>query len=163
MHDAYLALAPKAIGLARRLRGNGCGRERAAGNWGLVTIRDGSGEELPFVALKNDGAAVDVTRMSVSATERVIEAMRSNPSFVGEFMADLSGDPDQYGDPDKDWMTATATELGEAFIECWVKTMLEQAPDLASGFADIDFAGLDLSAVGDQATSLLADPEALDF
>ena len=66
----------------------------------------------------------DMSCMSDGETSRLIQAIHSNPELVGEFVADLGGDPDTYGSPDKDWATAGDADLGRAFVEVFVVNML---------------------------------------
>ncbi len=100
---------------------------------------------------------------SATATERVIEAMRADPSLVGEFLADLGGDPDQYGVPDRDWSAASPEDLGETFLEHFLRVLMESSPEVAGSFTGIDFGEVDRAAVGGEVASLLMDPRARDF
>jgi hypothetical protein len=98
--------------------------------------------------------------MSDDETGRLIQAIQSNPELVGEFAADLGGDPDTYGSPEKDWATASDADLGRAFVEVFVVHMLELAPTMGGQFADVDLGRVDFSAVGQQVKISLEDPSA---
>jgi hypothetical protein len=98
--------------------------------------------------------------MSNDGTERLIQAIQSNPALIGEFVADIGGDPDAYGSPEKDWATASDAELGRAFVEGCVAPMLEHDPTLGVQFIDVDLGSVDFSAVGHQVKTSMEDPSA---
>ncbi len=97
------------------------------------------------------------------STERVLQAMVSAPALVGQFIADLGGDPESYGPPGTDWITAEDAELGRAFIEGCVTSMLQHDPRLSSQLADVDLSHVDHSAVGRQVKETIEDPSAWVF
>jgi hypothetical protein len=97
--------------------------------------------------------------MDSDATRQLLEAIRSKPTLALDFLADLGGDPEEYGDPDKDWATASPAEVGEAFA-AMVTDLVDGAPELMTGFAGLDLAAVDHEAIGHEVFRLIADPSA---
>lgn len=98
------------------------------------------------------GAASDA---APAATTSLLAAMRAQPTLAFDFVADLGGDPEEYGDPDKDWTAASPSDIGEAFVRL-VCDLVDGAPELMSGFVGLELADVDHDAVGREVVRLLA-------
>lgn len=97
--------------------------------------------------------------MAEGDTDKVIRVLGSNPLLVMEFMADLGGDPEQYGGLD---LTALTPEIvGRALVGTFLAESRERDQELDEQLGDVDLGAVDHVAVGNHLEASLTDE--IDF